>query len=553
MDLLKNKSSSINLFFHCHSSERCFLNDDELLGYLSGLKLQGINVNSENDIKPGDEEIKTIIRFIEESRILVLIVSQFWLDSDFVTTHLFPIIEKKFKDNKLEIIPVLAYNCSIDDSSWFRRLNFFPPYGLSIYSDFNDHGRKNNLYKSIREEIVKRANFIREIYSPSDLLNIKSKKTEIEELIKIGQNKLARFYLESLLRTKVSEDEDTTCSLLIETGKCQQKTGAQTAAYQNYINAFNIAKKNNNKTFLSLSLSCIGNIFKEQGNLREAIKYYEKSLALIDITNIIAKCNLKINLGSTYRRIGNFDLATTLISESTIGLRELAIYEKNEDEKNKINRHLGIALGSLSSCNISSNDYISALKHAEEGLSLSLKYDNLRGIGYAKHRIAQVYLALKFPVKALPLLKEASNIAKEADEIREIFSISLSIGQCYFQLGQIEDAERFFFSAMMDGVSTSDFFRIAQSHEWIATMRSKNGQETYYYYEVAKRLYKLVEAKWWAEKIELLISSKEKNLDDNKNIEIRKRVSFYIDDLLSKNIITREYFEYEAIAKIITP
>jgi tetratricopeptide (TPR) repeat protein len=545
---MRNTPFNIELFISYYESDRGISHYSELVEVLNGLKYSGVQIRTAADILPGEDQDKGYLRLIQQSSVAIFFVSQLWLDSALVRDIIIPRTRDKFRSGKFEILPVPVSPCDLKDLDWLAARPSFPLRGEWMSTRYQDEASRRTLFQAIRDEVLRIARNIQNKSTQRRSQDFISLYRQGLQLINIGQARYAREKFEAALRLKSGEQTIAAGLVHIEVGHCQRKMGAQYLAFQNYLAALKIAEKIKNRGLKSHAHDCLGNIFREQGILSRAVEQYELSKKLLPKDDYRIYL-IDINLGATLRRIGKFNEARILFESSISGLEKEIRSSTSAKKKSKLRRSIGISLGMLSLNCVSLKEYDEAIRLAKRGLALAFKYDNPRGIGFAKFRVAQTFLAGSYLNEAYPLLKEALTIAFETEDVRQVFAVLLELGRYYFLSNRAEDAERYFFSAMMDGVTTSDLFRIAQSHQYVALIRGKNAKAALYYLEIARRLYGLVGANYWEKNILNRIKIVRNNINRRASIIVIMRACGYIEEALNKHVSTRCHFTDDEIRK----
>ena len=143
----------IDLFFsYSHKDEKL---RDELEVHLSGLKRQGI-ISTWHDrrIAAGDEFDKEISEYLENADIILLLVSPYFINSDYCFDIEMKRSMEKHDHGKASVIPVILHPCDWHDMP-FGRLLACPKDGKPISKFPNIHGAFLDVTKAIKNKAAR--------------------------------------------------------------------------------------------------------------------------------------------------------------------------------------------------------------------------------------------------------------------------------------------------------------------------------------------------------------------------------------------------------------
>ncbi len=442
----------VEIYISCVAKDR----NHELLTILSGLESKGVALWHPGKITPGADRSEDRKKHLDQAHIAILLLGQEWLDDQDIQNHEVPEIRRCRESDGIDVIPVVLRPCTIEaqDSEWLRSIQPFPNVGETVQTDYENDGRRTQLFIEIRRVLNKCVDVWLTKLPPRTEATLAALIREAEEFARGGQNRLAHNAYEAALKKCENEPTPKTASLLIRAADCDRKIGEQFAAYHKYTLAFGIAERLGAKPVRSHALNGHGNILREQGHLARAAQCYRDSLSLLPQGSEFIP-RVRINLGATLRRIGEFQEAK---SEMLLALEEydrLASLPSTPAAASALIRSRGIACGMLSLCYLYQElDLVKAMSWAREGLDIAIEHDNSRGIGFAKHRVAAVFIAQRLWSEATRLLDESLRTAREVGDTREVFAVLIDQGRCLAASGYPEDAERHLFTGMMHGVRT---------------------------------------------------------------------------------------------------
>jgi len=118
-----------------------------IMNYLKGLEHEDIDIWFDKKIKTGEQWNPVIADAIQTSHMTICLISQEYLNSDFIRTKEIPGILNKQKEGML-VFPVLIKNCTWKVISWLKNLQIFPGDGIPLEKMTEDE-QENILIKLI--------------------------------------------------------------------------------------------------------------------------------------------------------------------------------------------------------------------------------------------------------------------------------------------------------------------------------------------------------------------------------------------------------------------
>lgn len=101
---------------------------DELLFQLTPLIHNGmINLWHDGDLKPGEEWEVSIKKNLKASEIILVLVSKYCLNSDFIQTQELQMALTKMKEGNARIVPIIVSSCLWEEVALFKDLQNLPP------------------------------------------------------------------------------------------------------------------------------------------------------------------------------------------------------------------------------------------------------------------------------------------------------------------------------------------------------------------------------------------------------------------------------------------
>jgi len=114
-----------------------------IINYLKSLEYESIDIWFDKKIKTGEQWNPMIADAIQTSHMVICLISQDYLNSDFIRTKEVPGILNKQKEGMI-VFPVLIKNCTWKVISWLKNLQMFPGDGISL-DDLEEKDRETML------------------------------------------------------------------------------------------------------------------------------------------------------------------------------------------------------------------------------------------------------------------------------------------------------------------------------------------------------------------------------------------------------------------------
>ena len=154
----------IKIFVSYSHEDRRYLAKDSLLGRLKGLEAEGVEFWCDKDIRTGekwDEEIKAKI---EETHIALVLVSEPFLDSNYVKNVEMISFLKRCETKGLVIFPILLAPCAWKDHEWLKNLQHLPREGKTVVDLYQNRAKREKLFYDIRQDLKEKIKYIRQTY-----------------------------------------------------------------------------------------------------------------------------------------------------------------------------------------------------------------------------------------------------------------------------------------------------------------------------------------------------------------------------------------------------
>jgi len=146
----------IKVFIAYSHQDQKYLGEDSLLGYLKGLESDGeTEFWYDEGITTGDlwnDEIKAKIK---ESQIAVLLISQAFLNSQYIKKVEIPEFLQQRKTDGMVLFPIILSPCEWDRYDWLGATKFLPKDGKTIETDFTTVGKRKKLWLEVLRDLRK--------------------------------------------------------------------------------------------------------------------------------------------------------------------------------------------------------------------------------------------------------------------------------------------------------------------------------------------------------------------------------------------------------------
>ena len=146
---IQTDQSSVRIFICYSHKDSKYLGDNSLLGYLSGLKKERFEFWHDQRIKAGDFWDDTIKTEIERADIALVFVSQAFLNSKYCIDEEVEGFLLKRRDSGLKVFPVILSPCDWSSHNWLAATQFEPRDNKSIARNYQDKGRREELFLQI--------------------------------------------------------------------------------------------------------------------------------------------------------------------------------------------------------------------------------------------------------------------------------------------------------------------------------------------------------------------------------------------------------------------
>jgi len=125
---------------------------EELVEHLSVLRHRGIDLWVDDHLEAGEAWEETLFREIDHTAVAVLLVSEHFLNSEFILSSELPALVRRAEAGELRLFPVIARPCAWRQVPWLARLQVRPKGATPVWS--GDAAETGALLAALAEEIA---------------------------------------------------------------------------------------------------------------------------------------------------------------------------------------------------------------------------------------------------------------------------------------------------------------------------------------------------------------------------------------------------------------
>lgn len=96
------------------------------LNLLKRQRLLEFEIWDDGEIDPGDQWKQEILQAMESAKVAVLLISKYFLDSDFINDEELPFFLERMKNGEAQVLPVMVSPCPVQLIPWLDALQRFP-------------------------------------------------------------------------------------------------------------------------------------------------------------------------------------------------------------------------------------------------------------------------------------------------------------------------------------------------------------------------------------------------------------------------------------------
>jgi TIR domain len=143
----------IRVFISYSHRDSKYLEGESLLGFLQGLRNEGFEFWHDKRIATGELWDDRIREEITRTDLVLALVSQSFLNSQYIQNVEVSAFLKARRDAGLVIFPIIVSPCDWKSQEWLAATQFQPRGGGSIERDFRTRGKRDELFLEILREI----------------------------------------------------------------------------------------------------------------------------------------------------------------------------------------------------------------------------------------------------------------------------------------------------------------------------------------------------------------------------------------------------------------
>lgn len=275
--------------------------------------------------------------------------------------------------------------------------------------------------------------FIREIHKPEELKGVVNVYMNLGKIYRMSGDldKQISYLRKGFAITQTLKF--TKSSLLNELGLLYAKKGILDSAIWVYEQAYFQNTQNNDTIDMSRNLNNMGNIYKDFKLYPEALSRYQNAVLLKQkIQDTLGLGIVYNNIGHTYQAMERYDSALFYYQEA---LEMKKKFQKGLSYAITLN-NLGNIYNALKNEALAEQYYSHSLEITHKMKAQPLLVQNLNGL-------ASLHYYQKKYQKALPLLEEAFQKAKEMDEKQALMDSYTYLSKCYEALGNYKKAHEY--------------------------------------------------------------------------------------------------------------
>jgi serine phosphatase RsbU (regulator of sigma subunit) len=229
--------------------------------------------------------------------------------------------------------------------------------------------------------------------------------------------------------------------------------------------SLDIRLKLGDKKGIGASYNNIGLIFQRRGNFPEALKSYLKALQIKEEIKDVTGCAVTYNnIGTVYKEQGNY-------TESYKNhLSALKLFEKLDNQQ-------GVAESYMSIGNMfyDKDNYIDALINHKKALDILLQTEDKWSIAACYNNLGLIYQSQNNYKEALQNYLISLKLKEELDDSYDIATSKNNIGYIYLKQNKVQEAKNWFSNALITGKQMGSKAQIKESYNGLALADSALG------------------------------------------------------------------------------
>lgn len=152
----KKKKTPVKVFISYAHRDNEFR--EKLLEMLKGfMDREVIQVWQDRQIEPGDDWYEDIQSAMKTCQMAILLVSQYFLNSEFIQREEVPVLLQKRKKEGMRVVPIIVRPCLWQDDPVLSTIQVLPKDGKPVIRFPVANGRRDQVWVDIAQSIGRRA------------------------------------------------------------------------------------------------------------------------------------------------------------------------------------------------------------------------------------------------------------------------------------------------------------------------------------------------------------------------------------------------------------
>ncbi len=245
-----------------------------------------------------------------------------------------------------------------------------------------------------------------------------------------GALKYTAIALDYAKRIECAECQGT---IMANLGNIYWRMGNFEKAFENLLDAREIAEKIENRMAYARTLNHLGILFSGQGHYDKALEHYFEAYHVYDELDSVGHTSRALNnIGIVYLHQGDYDQAEEFHQ------RSFEIKKALNDE-----RRMAFSLHNLGSVYKARGEHTKALNYLEQSRDILAEYPEIRDLATVLRSLGELYFKDGAYTKALSFLNESRSLYLQADDKRNIASVLMYIGKVYYAEQAYERAQEY--------------------------------------------------------------------------------------------------------------
>jgi signal transduction histidine kinase len=180
--------------------------------------------------------------------------------------------------------------------------------------------------------------------------------------------------------------------------------------------------------------SSAGLFFKKEGNYKEALNHFKKSLIIAEREgNKVFAAGQAVNIGNSYLNLSDYNSALMFYLQALKG------FEAIDNKKGQ-----SFCYQNICECYTELKKFDAALKYVNKSIQLKKDLDDKRGLGNAEQALGRIYLGLRNFNQSFLHYSNALTLAKDMKLFPDQVKTYFNIGKLYLEKGDAKNAVSYF-------------------------------------------------------------------------------------------------------------